>query len=38
MKRIDLLPQRYAEQRRQRRKLGLVMVAGLVALLLLVGW
>ena len=38
MKRIDLLPQRYAEQRRQRRNLGLVMVAGLVALLLLVGW
>jgi Tfp pilus assembly protein PilN len=38
MKRIDLLPQRYAEQRRQRRNLGLVVVAGLVALLLLVGW
>jgi Tfp pilus assembly protein PilN len=38
MKRIDLLPQRYAEQRRQRRNLGLVVVAGLVALLLLLGW
>jgi Tfp pilus assembly protein PilN len=38
MKRIDLLPQRYAEQRRQRRNLGFVVVAGLVALLLLVGW
>jgi Tfp pilus assembly protein PilN len=38
MKRIDLLPQRYAEQRRQRRNLGLVVVAGLVALLLLIGW
>jgi Tfp pilus assembly protein PilN len=38
MRRIDLLPQRYAEQRRQRRNLGLVVVAGLVALLLLVGW
>jgi Tfp pilus assembly protein PilN len=38
MKRIDLLPQRYAEQRRQRRNLGMVIVAGLVALLLLVGW
>jgi Tfp pilus assembly protein PilN len=38
MKRIDLLPQRYAEQRRQRRNLGMVVVAGLVALLLLVGW
>jgi Tfp pilus assembly protein PilN len=38
MRRIDLLPQRYAEQRRQRRKLGLVVVAGLVALLLLIGW
>jgi Tfp pilus assembly protein PilN len=38
MKRINLLPQRYAEQRRQRRNLGLVVVAGLVALLLLIGW
>jgi Tfp pilus assembly protein PilN len=38
MRRIDLLPQRYAEQRRQRRNLGLVVVAGLVALLLLLGW
>jgi Tfp pilus assembly protein PilN len=38
MRRIDLLPQRYAEQRRQRRNLGLVVVAGLVALLVLVGW
>jgi Tfp pilus assembly protein PilN len=38
MKRIDLLPQRYAEQRRQRRNLGLVVIAGLVALILLVGW
>jgi Tfp pilus assembly protein PilN len=38
MKRIDLLPQRYAEQRRQRRNLGLVVIAGLVALLLLIGW
>jgi Tfp pilus assembly protein PilN len=38
VKRIDLLPQRYAEQRRQRRNLGLVVVAGLVALLLLIGW
>jgi Tfp pilus assembly protein PilN len=38
MRRIDLLPQRYAQQRRQRRNLGLVVVAGLVALLLLVGW
>ncbi|MGH2817781.1 MAG: PilN domain-containing protein [Actinomycetota bacterium] len=38
MRRIDLLPQRYAEQRRQRRNLGMVVVAGLVALLLLVGW
>ena len=38
MRRIDLLPQRYAEQRRQRRNLGLVVTAGLVALLLLIGW
>jgi Tfp pilus assembly protein PilN len=38
MKRIDLLPQRYAEQRRQRRNLGLVVIAGLVALLLFIGW
>jgi Tfp pilus assembly protein PilN len=38
MKRIDLLPQRYAEQRRQRRNLALVVVAGMVALLLLIGW
>jgi Tfp pilus assembly protein PilN len=38
MRRIDLLPQRYAEQRRQRRNLGLVVVAGLVALMLLLGW
>ena len=38
MRRIDLLPQRYAEQRRQRRNLGLVVIAGLVALLLLIGW
>ena len=38
MRRIDLLPQRYAEQRRQRRNLGLVVTSGLVALLLLIGW
>jgi Tfp pilus assembly protein PilN len=37
MRRIDLLPQRYAQQRRQRRNLGLVVAAGLVALLLLIG-
>ncbi len=38
MRRIDLLPPVYARRRRQRRNLGLVGLAGLVILLLLVGW
>jgi Tfp pilus assembly protein PilN len=38
MRRIDLLPSSYAEKRRQRRNLGLVIVAGLVVLVLLIGW
>lgn len=38
MRRIDLLPPVYARRRRQRRNLGLVGLAGLVVLLLLVGW
>ncbi len=38
MRRIDLLPRVYAERRRQRRNLGLIAIAGLLALLLLLGW
>jgi Tfp pilus assembly protein PilN len=38
MRQIDLLPRVYAERRRQRRNLGLVLGAGVVVLLLLVGW
>lgn len=38
MHRIDLLPRVYAERRRQRRNLGLIAVAGLLVLLLLLGW
>lgn len=38
MRRIDLLPPVYTERRRQRRNLGLIGVAGLLVLLLLLGW
>lgn len=38
MRRIDLLPSVYEERRRQRRHVTSVFIAGLVALLLLVGW
>lgn len=38
MRRVDLLPSVYAERRRQRRNITSVLVAGLVVLLLLVGW
>lgn len=38
MRRVDLLPPVYAQRRRQRRNLGLVFVAGLLALLLMLGW
>ena len=38
MRRIDLLPAIYEQQRRERRNLLMVVLAGIVALLLLVGW
>ncbi len=38
MRRIDLLPSAYQERRRQRRALGLVIVAGMLVLLLIAGW
>jgi Tfp pilus assembly protein PilN len=38
MRRIDLLPAAYAQKRKERRNLTLVIVAGFVAFLLLVGW
>jgi Tfp pilus assembly protein PilN len=38
MRQIDLLPARYAEARRQRRNLSLILLAGGFALLLLAGW
>ena len=38
MRRIDLLPEIYERQRLERRNLLLVIVAGIVALLLLIGW
>lgn len=38
MRRIDLLPSVYEERRRQRRNVTSVFVAGLLVLLLLVGW
>lgn len=38
MRRIDLLPSAYEERRRQRRNVTSVFVAGLLALLLLIGW
>lgn len=38
MRRIDLLPPVYEERRRQRRNVTSVFIAGLVVLLLLVGW
>lgn len=38
MRRIDLLPAVYEERRRQRRNVTSVFVAGLLVLLLLVGW
>lgn len=38
MRRIDLLPPIYEQRRRQRRNVTSVFIAGLVALLLLVGW
>jgi Tfp pilus assembly protein PilN len=38
MRRIDLLPAEYVERRRQRRNMGIVLGAGLIALLLLFVW
>lgn len=38
MRRIDLLPARYVEQRRERRNAGVVVVAALLVLLLLLGY
>lgn len=38
MRRIDLLPPVYEERRRQRRNVTSVFIAGLIVLLLLVGW
>ena len=38
MRRIDLLPSVYAERRRDRRNLALVIVAGLLVVALLIGW
>jgi Tfp pilus assembly protein PilN len=38
MRRVDLLPESYLQRRRQRRSLGIVILAGLGAVLLLVGW
>lgn len=38
MRRIDLLPAVYEERRRQRRNVASVFIAGLVVLLLLLGW
>lgn len=38
MRRIDLLPAQYEERRRQRRNITFIFVAGLLVLLLLVGW
>lgn len=38
MKRIELLPPRYAERRRQRQLVSGVMVVGVVLVLLLIGW
>jgi Tfp pilus assembly protein PilN len=38
MRQIDLLPASYAEKRRDRRNLGLVVTGGMVVLVLLAGW
>ena len=38
MRRIDLLPEIYERQRLERRNLFLVIIAGIVAFLLLIGW
>lgn len=38
MRRIDLLPTRYVERRRDRRNTGIVVVVALLVLLLLLGW
>ena len=38
MRRIELLPAAYLERQRERRQIGLVLVAGLVVLLLLLVW
>ncbi|MGH2754381.1 MAG: hypothetical protein ACRDLB_08085, partial [Actinomycetota bacterium] len=38
MRRIDLLPSKYAEKRRERRNVALALVAGVVVLLLLVAY
>lgn len=38
MRRIDLLPSTYQERRRQRRNVGFVLVAGMLVLLLIIGW
>ena len=38
MRRIDLLPTRYVERRRERRNIGIVVVSSLLVLLLLLGW
>jgi Tfp pilus assembly protein PilN len=38
MRRIDLLPSTYQERRRQRRNLGMVAIAGMLVLLLVIGW
>ena len=38
MRRIDLLPTRYVERRRDRRNTGVVVIAALLVLLLMLGW
>lgn len=38
MRRVDLLPERYAAAKRERRAIGMVIVAGLVVVGLMLGW
>lgn len=38
MRRVDLLPTRYVERRKQRRNTGIVVIAALLVLLLMLGW